>query len=97
LLEKIEQIHTTVRKHLAKEEEQLFPLLLAHFSHVEQAQLVAEFLCTIPLAAVEQVLSWLKPNVPAREQQDLLVQVRLIDSLSLDLISPHITHFIRFT
>lgn len=76
LLEKVEQIHTTVRKHLAKEEEQLFPLLLANFSHMEQAQLVAEFLCTIPLAAVERVLSWLKPNVPAAEQQDLLVQVR---------------------
>jgi len=75
LLEKVEQIHTTVRKHLAKEEEQLFPLLLANFSHMEQAQLVAEFLCTIPLAAVERVLSWLKPNVPAAEQQDLLVQV----------------------
>jgi zinc finger protein-like protein len=33
---KSEEIHTTLRKHLAKEEEQLFPLLLRHFSHAEQ-------------------------------------------------------------
>ncbi len=33
---KVEEIHTTLRKHLAKEEEQLFPLLLHHFSHAEQ-------------------------------------------------------------
>ena len=35
---KVEEIHTTLRKHLAKEEEQLFPLLLCHFSHAEQVQ-----------------------------------------------------------
>ena len=33
---KIEEVHTTLRKHLAKEEEQLFPLLLKHFSFAEQ-------------------------------------------------------------
>ena len=30
------EIQTTLLKHLAKEEEQLFPLLLQHFSHTEQ-------------------------------------------------------------
>lgn len=75
LLEKVEEIQTSVCKHLAKEEEQLFPLLLAKFSHLEQAQLVAEFLCSIPLAAVDVVLAWLKPNVPQEEQQELLEQV----------------------
>ncbi len=33
---KIEEVHTTLRKHLAKEEEQLFPLLLKHFTFAEQ-------------------------------------------------------------
>ena len=33
---KVEEIHTTLRKHLAKEEEQLLPLLLEHFTHAEQ-------------------------------------------------------------
>ena len=49
----VEEIHTTLRKHLRKEEEQLLPLLLAHFSHGEQAELVAQFLCSIPLSTVE--------------------------------------------
>lgn len=33
---KIEEVHITLRKHLAKEEEQLFPLLLKHFTFAEQ-------------------------------------------------------------
>lgn len=64
LICKVEEIHRTLLKHLAKEEEQLLPLLLQHFTFAEQAQLVAQFLYCIPLAAVEQVLAWLKPMVP---------------------------------
>ena len=41
---KVEEIHTTLRKHLAKEEEQLLPLLVSHFSYDEQAELIAQFL-----------------------------------------------------
>ncbi len=33
---KVEQIHTTLRKHLSKEEDQLLPLLLANFNTAEQ-------------------------------------------------------------
>ena len=101
---KVEEIHTTLRKHLAKEEEQLFPLLLQHFTHSEQArpaaprspirpgctgpagwhdtgraaqaELVAQFLCCIPLTTVDAVLGWLKPSVPPQEQEELLQQVR---------------------
>ena len=36
---KIEEVHTTLRKHLSKEEEQLLPLLLQHFSFAEQVYL----------------------------------------------------------
>lgn len=49
----VEEIHTTLRKHLRKEEEQLLPLLVAHFSTAEQAELVAQFLCSLPLSTVE--------------------------------------------
>ena len=54
--QQVEEIHTTLRKHLRKEEEQLLPLLLRHFSHSEQAELVAQFLCSIPLSTVEVCL-----------------------------------------
>jgi zinc finger-like protein len=33
---KVQEIHTTLLKHLSKEEEQLFPLLLQHFTYAEQ-------------------------------------------------------------
>jgi zinc finger-like protein len=64
LICKVEEIHRTLKKHLAKEEGQLLPLLLQHFTFSEQAKLVAQFLYCIPLATVERVLAWLKPLVP---------------------------------
>lgn len=39
LICKVEEIHLSLRKHLAKEEDQLFPLLLKHFTFPEQASL----------------------------------------------------------
>lgn len=60
----MEEVHTSLRKHLAKEEEQLLPLLLQHFTYAEQAELVVQFLYSIPLETVERVLSQLKPRIP---------------------------------
>lgn len=37
---KVEEVHVTLQKHLRKEEEQLFPLVLKHFTFEEQADLV---------------------------------------------------------
>lgn len=88
LIIKVEEIHTTLRKHLAKEEAQLLPLLLQHFSYAEQAELVAQFLYCIPLATVERVLSWLKPMVPQDELQELMQHLRDVipDRLLLQLL-----------
>jgi hypothetical protein len=36
---------------------------------------VAQFLCCIPLAGIEALLTWLKPAVPQEEQDQLLAQV----------------------
>eukprot|EP00879_Flechtneria_rotunda_P008507 GHRR01008912.1.p1 GENE.GHRR01008912.1~~GHRR01008912.1.p1 ORF type:complete len:1552 (+),score=616.00 GHRR01008912.1:172-4827(+) len=88
LICKVEEIHTTLRKHLAKEEAQLLPLLQQHFSHAEQAELVAQFLYCIPLDTVERVLSWLKPMVPLLELQELMQHLRDVipDRLLLQLL-----------
>eukprot|EP00803_Ostreobium_quekettii_P008044 evm.model.scf_323EXC.4 EVM.evm.TU.scf_323EXC.4 scf_323EXC:18158-30601(+) len=85
---KLEEVTITLRKHLAKEEQQLYPLLLQHFSYVEQADLVAQFLCCIPLAAVARVLDWLKPIVPQEEQDQLVDHIREAnpDDLLLQLL-----------
>jgi zinc finger-like protein len=79
----VEEIHTTLRKHLAKEEAQLLPLLLKHFSCAEQAELVAQFLYCIPLATVEQVLAWLKPSVPQWELVELMDHLQQVISDTL--------------
>lgn len=130
----MEEISTTLRKHLRKEEEQLLPLLLAHFTTGEQAELVAQFLCSIPLSTVEvrlglalawcwcgcamcgwraaqpgsgpstrnppspvrlqQVLGWLRRQMPAAEQAALREQLRrvvadrLLQQLLLAWLSP---------
>jgi len=39
LICKVQEIHTTLLKHLSKEEEQLFPLLLQNFTYAEQVAL----------------------------------------------------------
>jgi zinc finger protein-like protein len=42
---KVDEVHVTLQKHLRKEEEQLFPLVLSNFSFQEQAELVV---CRFP-------------------------------------------------
>lgn len=53
-----------------------------------QAELVAQFLCCIPLATVEVVLAWLKPVVPEEEQIELLSHVSAV-MLTLHQLSEH--------
>ena len=68
---KAAEVDVTLRKHLLKEEEQLFPLLLQHFTFAEQAELVVQFVCCIPILAVKSVLSWLKRTSSYAEQSAL--------------------------
>ena len=75
---KAAEVDATLRKHLAKEEEQLFPLLLARFSHREQAELVVLFVCCIPVLAVRGVLAWLKRACSRAEQTALLQHVAAV-------------------
>ena len=56
---KIEEVHITLKKHLAKEEEQLFPLLLKHFTFAEQVSakqcqaVLAQYVQPQPLTAAQ--------------------------------------------
>ncbi len=36
---------------------------------------MTQFLCCIPLSAVEQVLAWLKPHLPLQQHTSLLAEV----------------------
>lgn len=73
---KVEEVHTTLKKHLEKEEEQLLPLLQRHFSIKEQAGLVVQFFCCIPYSAIKPMLGWLLHSLSDQEKEQLMNQVK---------------------
>ncbi|XP_013585922.1 PREDICTED: uncharacterized protein LOC106294801 isoform X2 [Brassica oleracea var. oleracea] len=52
-------LKTSVSQHLAKEQKQVFPLLIEKFKHEEQAYIVWRFLCSIPVNMLAVFLPWL--------------------------------------
>jgi len=50
---------------------QVFPLLIEKFSLEEQASLVWQFLCSIPVNMIAEFLPWLSTSISADESQDL--------------------------
>ncbi|KAF7819891.1 zinc finger protein BRUTUS-like isoform X1 [Senna tora] len=64
-------LQTSVNQHMAKEEEQVFPLLIEQFSLEEQASLVWQFLCSIPVHMMAVFLPWLSTSISPEESQDL--------------------------
>ncbi|KAI4324659.1 hypothetical protein MLD38_030126 [Melastoma candidum] len=64
-------LHTSISQHLAKEEEQVFPLLIEKFSFEEQASLVWQFLCSIPVNMMAEFLPWLSSSISRDEYLDL--------------------------
>ncbi|KAK7314573.1 hypothetical protein VNO77_33099 [Canavalia gladiata] len=64
-------LQTSVSQHMAKEEEQVFPLLIEKFSLEEQASLVWQFLCSIPVNMMTEFLPWLSRSISPDESQDL--------------------------
>ncbi|XP_028786939.1 zinc finger protein BRUTUS isoform X2 [Neltuma alba] len=64
-------LQTSVNQHMAKEEEQVFPLLIEKFSIDEQASLVWQFLCSIPVNTMTEFLPWLSTSISSDESIDL--------------------------
>ncbi|KAJ3695692.1 hypothetical protein LUZ60_001069 [Juncus effusus] len=65
-------IQTCLSQHMSKEEEQVFPLLADKFSFEEQADLVWQFLCNIPVNMMAEFLPWLSSCVSPDERQEML-------------------------
>ncbi|XP_037425114.1 zinc finger protein BRUTUS-like [Triticum dicoccoides] len=65
-------IRTFITQHMFKEEEQVFPLLITKFSYEEQADLVWQFICNIPVNMMADFLPWLSSSVSPDEHQDIL-------------------------
>ena len=57
---------------------QVFPLLINMFSHEEQANLVWQFLCSIPVNMMADFLPWISASFSPDENQDILDCLRKI-------------------
>ncbi|XP_047940642.1 zinc finger protein BRUTUS-like [Salvia hispanica] len=64
-------LQTSICQHMSKEEEQVFPLLSEKFSFEEQASLVWQFLCSIPVNMMAEFLPWLSSSISPDERQDM--------------------------
>lgn len=64
-------LQTSVNQHMSKEEEQVFPLLIEKFSAEEQASLVWQFLCSIPVYMMKRFLPWVSFSISPDEYQDM--------------------------
>ncbi|XP_031121997.1 zinc finger protein BRUTUS-like [Ipomoea triloba] len=62
---------TSICQHMSKEEEQVFPLLIEKFSFEEQASLVWQFLCSIPVNMMAEFLPWLSSSISSDECHDM--------------------------
>lgn len=71
-------LQTSISQHLSKEEEQVFPLLIEKFFFDEQASLVWQFLCSIPVNMMAEFLPWFSSSVSPEEYEDMLECLRKI-------------------
>ncbi|KAJ8559894.1 hypothetical protein K7X08_003952 [Anisodus acutangulus] len=71
-------IQTTISQHMLKEEEQIFPLMMQKFSSKEQARLVWQYLCSVPLMILEDFMPWLTASLSSDEKTDFLNFVHLV-------------------
>ena len=76
LARKVEEVNTTLRKHLDKEEEQLLPLFRDQFTIQEQSELVVQFMCCIPVSDMTRMLKWLFRRLDGGQRLGLVEQVK---------------------
>ncbi|KAI3941246.1 hypothetical protein MKX01_029820 [Papaver californicum] len=62
--------------HMLKEEEQVFDLLIKSFSLEEQASLVWQFICSVPIMLLEDMFPWMTSYLPANEQADVALCIK---------------------
>ncbi|KAH8491823.1 hypothetical protein H0E87_021430 [Populus deltoides] len=71
-------LQTSLSQHMAKEEQQVFPLLIEKFSVEEQASLIWQFICSIPVNMLAEFLPWLSSSISPVEYQDMLKCLSMI-------------------
>eukprot|EP00268_Persea_americana_P069251 TRINITY_DN980_c0_g1_i2.p1 TRINITY_DN980_c0_g1~~TRINITY_DN980_c0_g1_i2.p1 ORF type:complete len:1235 (+),score=218.82 TRINITY_DN980_c0_g1_i2:393-4097(+) len=71
-------IQTSICRHMLKEEKQVFPLLMQRLSFKEQASLVWQFICSVPVILLEDFLPWMMSYLSVREHADAIFCIKEI-------------------
>uniref|UniRef100_M1B0F7 Zinc finger protein n=1 Tax=Solanum tuberosum TaxID=4113 RepID=M1B0F7_SOLTU len=71
-------IETIISQHMLKEEEQIFPSLMKRFSSKEQARLVWQYLCSVPLLLLEDFLPWVVTSFSSVGKTDFLNFIHVV-------------------
>ncbi|XP_010506712.1 PREDICTED: uncharacterized protein LOC104783276 [Camelina sativa] len=71
-------LQTSVSQHLAKEQKQVFPLLIEKFKYEEQAYIVWRFLCSIPVNMLAVFLPWISSSISIEESKEMQTCLRKI-------------------
>ncbi|XP_071731632.1 zinc finger protein BRUTUS-like At1g74770 isoform X2 [Rutidosis leptorrhynchoides] len=82
-------LQTSVCKHMAKEEEQVFPLLTQQFSTQEQASFVWQFMCSVPMLLLEDFFRWMNSFLSSDETENVLQCLKQVvpkDQLLQDVV-----------
>ncbi|KFK41911.1 hypothetical protein AALP_AA2G188400 [Arabis alpina] len=68
----ISTIQSSICQHMLKEERQVFPLLIEKFSFQEQASLVWQFICSVPVMLLEDFLPWMMSYLSHEEKIEVV-------------------------
>ncbi|KAJ8553861.1 hypothetical protein K7X08_024539 [Anisodus acutangulus] len=71
-------IETIITQHMLKEEEQIFPSLMKRLSSKEQARLVWQYLCSVPLLLLEDFLPWVITTLSSVGKTDFLNFIHVV-------------------
>ncbi|KAJ0755039.1 putative transcription factor C2H2 family [Helianthus annuus] len=71
-------LQTSICKHMAKEEEQVFPLLTQQFSTEEQAAFVWQFMCSVPMLLLEDFFRWMNSFLSPDERENVLQCIKQV-------------------
>ncbi|KAI3894295.1 hypothetical protein MKX03_001842 [Papaver bracteatum] len=77
LVNRVYSLQSSIFQHMLQEEEQVFPLLI-QFSLEEQASLVRQFIYSVPIMLLEDVLPWMASYLPKTEHDDFALCIKTV-------------------
>ncbi|XP_075519466.1 zinc finger protein BRUTUS-like At1g74770 isoform X1 [Primulina tabacum] len=80
LLFSLGTVQAMICHHMEKEEQQVFPLLMQNFTSEEQAQLIWQYMCSVPVILLEEFLPWMTFHLSSDEKLEVLDCIKVVIS-----------------